>query len=440
MGDAILVTKENNKINAEDLNEILGTNSPDYIVKLAEYLTSMMDSKITDMRTEMETLLKQQVSEKCRQVNDECKLLKYEMKHLKIENDKLKKKFDDQEAYSRRSNLIFANVPENDDEILLDWFNALCLDTLKVLKTNEKNEEEDDDEESETPPEYLKVERIHRLGPKIENNYARRPRDIIVRFAFYPDQQKVWKSRKQLNNSGIFMNLDYTKDVLEKRRRLLPIAKEARDQSMQATVIGDRLLVDGTFYATDELYQLPPSLHAISNSQRETPSQISFFRKYSKLSNHYDSKFVLKDQVYNCNEQYFLSQKCKIHGHFSAARAIMESNDPGKMVQIAKICGKARCEPWNEQQYDIMKDGASAKFHQNRELKEYLISTGMKILVEGSRWDTTWGVGIDFNDPAIDDMAAWKGDNLLGKVLSEIRHDLHMERQRDLEKAIAGRH
>ena len=82
--DAILVAKENNKINAEDLNEILGTNSPDYIVKLAEYLTSMMDTKNTDMRTEMDTLLKQQVSEKCRQVNDECKLLKYEMKHLKI--------------------------------------------------------------------------------------------------------------------------------------------------------------------------------------------------------------------------------------------------------------------------------------------------------------------------------------------------------------------
>ena len=45
-----------------------------------------------------------------------------------------------------------------------------------------------------------------------------------------------------------------------------------------------------------------------------------------------------------------------------------------------------------------MKDGATAKFSQNKVLKEYLISTG-------SRWDTTWGVVVvDFNDPAIDDI------------------------------------
>ena len=103
----------------------------------------------------------------------------------------------------------------------------------------------------------------------------------------------------------------------------------------------------------------------------------------------------------------------------------MDTNDAAKMVKIAKIC-RGSNENWDKMAYGIMKVGAQAKFSQNEECKEYILSTGLKRLVEGSKWDTTWGVGIDFNDPRIDNQENWKGENCnqLGCVLMDVRYEL----------------
>ena len=43
-----------------------------------------------------------------------------------------------------------------------------------------------------------------------------------------------------------------------------------------------------------------------------------------------------------------------------------------------------------------------------------------KGFVEGSPYDRIWGIGIH-KDAASDDESTWKGQNLLGKVLDEVR-------------------
>jgi predicted NAD-dependent protein-ADP-ribosyltransferase YbiA (DUF1768 family) len=37
------------------------------------------------------------------------------------------------------------------------------------------------------------------------------------------------------------------------------------------------------------------------------------------------------------------------------------------------------------------------------------------------------GVGLSIDDPLIKDPKNWKGQNLLGKVLTQVRNDLEME-------------
>lgn len=68
---------------------------------------------------------------------------------------------------------------------------------------------------------------------------------------------------------------------------------------------------------------------------------------------------------------------------------------------------------WANNRLEVMKRIVMAKFTQNRDLKEKLISTGDEELIEGNWWgDTFWGV------------CHGKGQNHLGKILMEVRKEL----------------
>lgn len=60
------------------------------------------------------------------------------------------------------------------------------------------------------------------------------------------------------------------------------------------------------------------------------------------------------------------------------------------------------------------------------ELKEILLATGDRIIVEASPYDRIWGVGLSEED---DDLYTgnWKGQNLLGKALMEVRDKFQMK-------------
>ena len=60
----------------------------------------------------------------------------------------------------------------------------------------------------------------------------------------------------------------------------------------------------------------------------------------------------------------------------------------------------------------------------NPKLKQTIIATGDKTLVEASPYDKIWGIGIDCNHPDATQPDKWKGLNLLGKVLMKVRQEL----------------
>jgi ribA/ribD-fused uncharacterized protein len=66
----------------------------------------------------------------------------------------------------------------------------------------------------------------------------------------------------------------------------------------------------------------------------------------------------------------------------------------------------------------------TAKFSQHPGLKEFLLSTGDAILVEAAPRDRRWGIGMGENNPNIKDPKLWRGTNLLGKALMEVREKL----------------
>ena len=86
----------------------------------------------------------------------------------------------------------------------------------------------------------------HRLGKKKRSGNSK-PRPIIVRFTCRADRDATWRQRFNLKESSIRMAEDLPQNVREIRRKVLvPALKKARKrEGTKATIIGDRLVVNG---------------------------------------------------------------------------------------------------------------------------------------------------------------------------------------------------
>jgi len=73
------------------------------------------------------------------------------------------------------------------------------------------------------------------------------------------------------------------------------------------------------------------------------------------------------------------------------------------------------------QRYEIVTQGNIHKFSQNLPFADYLLATGNRVLVEASPRDTIWGIGLGGENPKAQHPDTWRGLNLLGFALMEVR-------------------
>ncbi|XP_063414797.1 uncharacterized protein LOC134696776 [Mytilus trossulus] len=159
--------------------------------------------------------------------------------------------------------------------------------------------------------------------------------------------------------------------------------------------------------------------------QKETENYLFFWRKESPFSQWHPAKFTIDGLTFNCAEQYMMYNKAKFSKNEAELDAVILSlDDPGDM----KSYGRSICDldyvAWEEKREEIVKKGNMAKFSQNEKLREELVSTYPKLLVEASPHDQVWGIGLAADDPKIFDVNNWRGSNLLGKIITEVRDEL----------------
>ena len=151
----------------------------------------------------------------------------------------------------------------------------------------------------------------------------------------------------------------------------------------------------------------------------------------SEFSNWYECRLPFikyKGITFFNSEQAFMWEKAVYFGDMIIAKKIVETPNPKENKGLGRKVKGFDVEKWSEVNFQFMVDVNYAKYSQNPRLKATLLSTGDKIIVEASPYDTIWGIGLHWEDDDVLDESKWKGQNLLGKALMEVRKQLRNEK------------
>ena len=116
--------------------------------------------------------------------------------------------------------------------------------------------------------------------------------------------------------------------------------------------------------------------------------------------------------------------KARIFKDEEVEKEIMNTSDPKLMKALGRKVRNFAPEVWDKLKYSIVLNGNYYKFTQNKEMMDFLLSTGDKILVEASPMDTIWGIGFGKENEKAKNVAMWRGQNLLGFALMEVRDEI----------------
>jgi ribA/ribD-fused uncharacterized protein len=134
--------------------------------------------------------------------------------------------------------------------------------------------------------------------------------------------------------------------------------------------------------------------------------------------------FVMDGVTYRTAEHYMMAGKARVFGDGEALTQILESVHPAEAKKLGRKVRNFDEAVWQAVSWDIVVTGNAAKFGQHPDLREFLLNTGERILVEASPFDRVWGIGMAAANPAAEHPANWEGLNLLGFALMAVRKQL----------------
>lgn len=142
------------------------------------------------------------------------------------------------------------------------------------------------------------------------------------------------------------------------------------------------------------------------------------------LSQFWPAPFVIDGVTYSTAEHWMMVQKARLFNDEEAAEKALAA----RTAQAAKAAGRGvrgfSEAPWAAARYQIVVAGNTAKFSQHDDLRRYLLSTGNRVLVEASPLDRVWGIGLAADDDRATSPSRWRGSNLLGFALMDVRDQI----------------
>ncbi|TYK52885.1 NADAR family protein [Actinomadura decatromicini] len=149
------------------------------------------------------------------------------------------------------------------------------------------------------------------------------------------------------------------------------------------------------------------------------------------LSQWWLAAFTVDGTVYATAEHYMMAEKARLFGDAETAEAIVAASHPSEAKDLGRRVRGFDDDAWRDARVAIVVKGNEAKFGQHEELREYLVGTRNRVLVEASPLDRVWGIGLAADDPRAERPAEWRGLNLLGFALMTVRDSLGSDLPRE---------
>jgi hypothetical protein len=147
----------------------------------------------------------------------------------------------------------------------------------------------------------------------------------------------------------------------------------------------------------------------------------------SCLSNWFPAPFYFEGDRYVTTEHFMMAEKARVFGDLTTRAKILATPNPREAKALGRSVAGFDETRWRNERFKIVIRGNLAKFRSNPDLSRFLLSTAPHILAEASPYDRIWGIGLPVSDQRVRDPVAWKGQNLLGFALMEVRDVLSKE-------------
>ena len=171
---------------------------------------------------------------------------------------------------------------------------------------------------------------------------------------------------------------------------------------------------------TDKMYEY---------GYRVTDKYVFFYGSF--LSNFARCKFTWAYMghihEFFCTEQAFMWAKAQYFGDYATAKKILDViGDPMECKKLGRLVQNYDDEKWSAIRYEVMRDVNFARFNQCSYHYNKLMVPEFdgKTFVEASPVDGIWGIKMGIKDKGILDERNWKGQNLMGKAITEVRERL----------------
>ncbi len=186
----------------------------------------------------------------------------------------------------------------------------------------------------------------------------------------------------------------------------------------------DHLIINGQRFSTTakDLRSLElrygEAVKAGCEKEVQTPegqTVLGFYGKFSPLSNFASAELEVNGTKFPTVEHFYSYKKCDLNGKKDLAYCILKTPQPVETIAISR--GNVLDD---DTRVEVVKTALLAKFHQNPELKEYLVKTGEKILAEANPHDNFWGTGCSLRSELLSKPGHWPGQNKLGVLLMDL--------------------
>ena len=132
------------------------------------------------------------------------------------------------ESHCRRNNLNFFKIEEQQNETMEKTENNLQNFIIKELKVDEEE------------MQNISIERAHRIGKP-----STTPRPIIAKFSFFKDKEYIRSKARNLKGTKYGLAEDFPKEIVKRRKELLPNLREAKASGQKAIIKYDKLIIEG---------------------------------------------------------------------------------------------------------------------------------------------------------------------------------------------------